>query len=321
MTFPLRGGVMELIIKTTSADQPVNLGYNLGRWENTNEAYNDIPHIGTVDWGDGNSTKFDGTEGIENNSNNNLYHVYSDIGEHKITISGSVKWCRMPASSDISTSNSLQNLLKKIEIPESKSSPIQCVDTSAFNYCTLLETIPSNLFVNCSVVTNFSYCFYHCYLLQSIPNKLFDNCPNVTKFSYCFAYCRNFLTIPTNLFANCNAVQSFAHCFNNCKGLQSIPDKLFDNCPNVTDFLSCFHKCTGIHTIPTNLFANCKAVTRFRACFEGCSNITGMLPELWRKYPNITERLMYKDCFSYCTKANNHSDAVAAGWADEYTSY
>ena len=105
-------------------------------------------------------------------------------------------------------------------------------------------------------ITKFQNCFLYCSNLQSIPENLFINNPEVTYFGSCFYDCKHIQSIPENLFANNLKVTSFYNCFYNCFDLQSIPENLFANNLKVITFNGCFYNCSSLQSIPENLFVN-----------------------------------------------------------------
>ena len=281
--------VIIFIIKTTKANQVVNLGYNLGRWENTDEAAKEIPHCGTVNWDDGSDEyTFTGNEGTSTSSK--LCHTYGKASEYRITIKGVIKWNKVSTStSSTSTPNSIREVLKKIEIPENKTSPIYFIDTYAFYYCENLESIPGNLFENCTEVTSFSYCFYIT-KITAIPEGLFAKCTKATSFSYCFSSTQ-ITAIPPGLFDKCTQATNFTHCFSSTQ-ITAIPPGLFDQCIQVTSFSSCFY-ITKITAIPEGLFAKCTQATSFVQCFY-YTQITAIPPGL---FDQCTQATSFADCF------------------------
>ena len=290
---PYPPGVMILTIETMQENQVVNLGYNLGRWQGSTSAdIKKIPHYGRVNWGDGSDEyTFNGKEGIEETEENGLVHTYIEAGEHRITIKGIVKWNKV--NSNISSSNyptGIHNVLKKIEIPENEISPIYFIDEHAFYYCKLLESIPSNLFENCSGVMSFYDCFSNCTSLQSLPNGLFDHCQQARNFRLCFSR-TNITEIPQGLFKYCPLVTNFQACFLG-SAITVIPKGLFDYCPLVTNFSACFSQ-TNITEIPQELFDKCTQVTDFSLCFSS-SNITS-IPD--RLFDNCTQVTTFRNCF------------------------
>lgn len=106
-----------------------------------------------------------------------------------------------------------------------------------------------------------------------------------------------------------------AYGFYNFTRLQSIPSGLFDNCTEVTDFSSCFDNCTSLRSIPENLFKYNINVNAFNWCFAYCNGVSGKLPELWKTHPMADGY----ECFNSCWSASNYSEALASGWAWEFS--
>ena len=183
----------------------------------------------------------------------------------------------------------------------------------SFQYCKNLASIPANLFANCSNVTSFCCAFKGCESLKSIPTNLFANCPNVTSFESTFAECNNLTSIPENLFANCSNVTDFRYLFQYCTNLTSIPANLFANCPNVNNFNDTFAECSGLTGIPAKLFDNCQKVERFYSTFDGCTSLTGHAPELWKRGTNSEENNYRGNpkgngCFARCEGLENYNE-------------
>ena len=319
--------VMVLMIETTRENQIVNLGHKLKPWK-------DVTHS-IVNWGDDSEEySFTGKEGTGTASG--LCHTYAKAGEYNITIKGVIQWGGYSSLTD----ELIEKTLKKIEIPEGKTSPLYYIDTYAFYNSAKLESIPGNLFENCSTVTNFLECFGMCSSLQSVPNGLFDHCTRARSFNRCFQSCHNLIKIPEGLFDNCINVTTFGQdgnfgCFAST-GLIKIPDHLFDNCINVSAFGGCFAnaKITEIPEdlfkyninaknfyytfsqcpityIPEKLFANNNKVTAFNKTFYLCKSVEGNLPALWESHPDAS----HTNCFTNCTLAENYDEAIAQGWA------
>ena len=94
---------------------------------------------------------------------------------------------------------------------------------------------------------NIDYGFFcGCESLESIPEDLFVNNTNITNF-YCFLCgCTSLQSIPENLFANNIAATDFEGCFRGCRSLQSVPENLFINNTQVTNFKDCFMGCSSL---------------------------------------------------------------------------
>ena len=326
-------GQMILTIVTTEANQKVNLGYNLGRWEGDTSA-SKYPTTGYITWDDGEKQiVFYGNEGIEETKENLLFHTYSTPGTHRITIDGVIKWNKVAdGNNNETTPNSIRKVLTNIEILNGKNSPIYYIDEYAFSYCSLLESrsstkiIPANLFNNCTEIKSFKHCFSHDTKFTIIPSGLFDKCTLVTNFWACF-YDTSIQTIPENLFKNNINVTDFSLCFE-CTNITSIPAGLFRYNTKATDFSCCFQETditsipadlfkyntkatdfsycfagrsyfdtTEIKQIPENLFATCTEITSFAACFMFTS-ILSIPVNLFAKCTKVTD---FRGCFFGCS--------------------
>ena len=241
-----KSGEMVLVIETTEENQVVNLGYNLGRWQNKDKAAEEIPHEGTITWEkSGEETPFTGTEGIQEEGNL-LVHTYKNPGTYEITIKGIVKWNKVSDTIIAGTTKypgGIYKVLKHIKIPEGKISPIYYIDTHAFYDCYYLETIDGSLFANCSAVTSFESCFEYCVNLQSLPTELFANCSAVTSFESCFYHCSKLTSIPTDLFVKNNKVTNFYCTFYFCEKVTGNLPELWKTHSQATSYRACFRSC------------------------------------------------------------------------------
>ena len=180
--------------------------------------------------------------------------------------------------------------------------PLPFMGNTSFNLyfrnCTSLVSIPENLFINNSNVTDFSFCFHNCPSLSAIPEGLFDNNPNITTFRSCFYQCTSLTAIPQGLFAKNPNITNFNNCFQYCTSLTSIPQGLFDNNPMVTYFNDCFGNCTSLTSIPQGLFDNNPNVTTFGLCFSYCTSLTSIPEGLFDNNTNVTN---FNASFIECT--------------------
>lgn len=218
-----------------------------------------------VDWGDGTTsnriTAYDDPEAS---------HTYAADGEYTIKISGMATELQFTGTiasyltkvtkcvlEFTSIKDMFKNCANLIEIPDgifNSSSNIQNA-SGVFNGCVSLQIIPTNLFVNNSKITDFSYTFANT-ALTSIPTGLFDGSNVVTTFENTFENDTAILAIPKDLFANQSNVLSFEGTFENCRGLTTIPENLFANNPLVTTYKSVFMGCKGITSITKNIFGS-----------------------------------------------------------------
>ncbi len=251
-----------------------------------------------VNWGDGTTET-----GITNsNISEKSKHQYQNAGTYDIKIKGKYE-CLVCSDDAMETAN--YDKLKKVK--QWGTTGLKYV---AFNYCSNLNEIVSptensfsNLIGICLAYTS----------IQSIPENLFANCSNVTDFGYSFQYCKNLASIPANLFANCPNVTSFYCAFKGCESLKSIPEKLFANCPNVMSFERTFQNCNSITSIPEKLFDNCKKVESFSLTFWDCYGLTGKAPELWKRGTNSEENEYMgnpngENCFAVCGGLENWNE-------------
>ena len=331
---PAKPKGLELTITTTQANEPVNLGYNLGMWSGytTGTTVN-----GVIDWGDGTApTIFTGSEGTSASTSNRLYHKYATPGSHTITIGGTIKWNRATTTVNSIPADSIVKKCTKIALTSGASSPIKDISTHAFYQFDKLTSIPAGLLNGCINVTNLEYCFASTGI-TSIPTGLFNNCTKVTDFSSVFSGCKSITSIPTGLFDKCtNAIDmtlafngtgitqipadlfkyttkidSFTSCFSNTK-ITSIPQNLFSYTPTAGFFDDTFNGCNQLTSIPANLFTSCKNILSYSSCFENCSKVRGNLPTFWSSLPSSAN---FSDCFNGCYSAANYKTAVEKKYA------
>ena len=159
--------------------------------------------------------------------------------------------------------------------------------SGTFQGCTLLKSIPDNLFYCNTKVIDFSNLFRDCTSLeQKIPEDLFKNCPDAIYFFRTFRGCTKLYgNIPENLFENQN-VNNFQQTFFYCYSLiGNIPEKLFETSTNATNFHGTFFNCKGLSgSIPAELFKNNILVTSFQQTFMNCTGLTGSVPKELFKY-------------------------------------
>lgn len=290
-----------------------------------------------VNWGDGTVTSHT-TSAIPS-------HTYSTDGDKTITITG-----RFPAISYGIYGNTTSEPVLK-EILSCKLVFTGTGLTNGFRGCTLLTSIPYDMFYCSPSVTTFYNIFYECSALTEIPAHLFDKNTQVTVngFRGIFARCPLLTSIPAHLFDNSPLVSTdgFRSAFHACRGITSIPADLFKYNTQVSTngFLSTFSGCYALTSIPNDLFkyntqvsaigffqtfANCISLTSIPTTidflgaapiattdvtnmFIGCSGITGALAEFWNLYD--TTSWTKNNCYSGCINATNFAAAQAAGFA------
>jgi hypothetical protein len=108
------------------------------------------------------------------------------------------------------------------------------------------------MFDNCTLVTDYSYCFGNCTSLTTAPS--FSTNTAVTDFSACFYGCTSLTTAPSGMFDNCTLVTDYSYCFYYCFGLTGNSIQLWNLIPTPTG-TSCYYSCTGLSdyaSIPSN---------------------------------------------------------------------
>lgn len=261
-----------------------------------------------VNWGDGTSTAHT-TSAVPS-------HTYSTDGDKTITITG-----RFPAISYGIYGNTTSEPVLK-EILSCKLVFTGTGLTDGFNGCTLLTTIPHDMFYCSPSVTTFYNIFYGCAALTEIPEHLFDKNTQVTvdAFYSTFSGCTGLTAIPTDLFKYNTQVSTngFRSTFYQNAYITSIPEDLFKYSQRVATgkYYQTFMECTGLTTMPTTidfLGADPGSTTSVTRMFYSCSGITGALAEFWNLYD--TTSWTKTGCYSGCINATNFAAAQAAGFA------
>jgi hypothetical protein len=129
--------------------------------------------------------------------------------------------------------------------------------------------------------SGFLFTFAGCTLLSSIPSNLFDHNTLVSTWGFyiTFADCISLTSIPSDLFRNNTAVSSygFYQTFYQCSGLTSIPTDLFryNTAVSTLGFYQTFYLCTSLISIPEYLFRDNRVVSTqgFYQTFYGCTSL------------------------------------------------
>ena len=130
------------------------------------------------------------------------------------------------------------------EVPEKLFTFCPLVRTFCYSFykCSSLKTVPVGLFTNNSEVIDFNRTFSDS-AIESVPEDLFKNCTKVDTFSGLFHNCSQLTSVPAGLFRNCPDVTSFNDSFFSCEKLTTIPVNIFDGNRRVTDFRGVFIYC------------------------------------------------------------------------------
>ena len=278
----------------------------------------------TVDYGDGTVVQVTGE------SDPDSRHIYSDVGEYEIKITGLCEEFNFQSISDskdmiigikqwgavgLKHINFLgcTNLEGNIPVPVKNSFVEITSFDGLFTNCPKLSgIIPENLFFNAPNVTLMSWLFNRCEeLTGNIPERLFKYTPNITTVINAFAYTNLTGNIPEKLFFYNSKLEIFQDTFAGCKNLQgTIPESLFVNNTVAINFHGLFQKCTGLTgEIPQELFENTTKAEDFRFTFTGCTGIIGNAPELWKR-----EGVIYSaQCFKDCINLDNY-DEIPSSW-------
>lgn len=252
----------------------------------------------TVDWGDGNKT-----EGITNaNIAGNSTHQYTEAGEKRIKITGTFE-SLVPYNESY---EGRQGYDKLVRVEQWGTVGLKSIDLSGTNLTQIAQPTESSF-------KDLSYASFYGSGITSIPDNMFLNCTKITNFSECFVNCGNLTTIGNYAFAGCSSVKSFNMSFYECTNLQTIGDYAFAGCNSVDSFERCFFGCTNLTTIGKNIFEGCENVESYQQTFLDCVNLTGNAPELWLTGTNSKEN-NYKGtpngpgCFAGCRKLTNYNE-------------
>ncbi len=160
-----------------------------------------------------------------------------------------------------------------------------------------------------SAVTVLERVFLGSYL-TSVPEDLFINNTSITNIDLAFSLCKSLTSVPENLLANNVEVDSVNSLFSGCSKLDSIPEKLFANNKKITNFYQVFKSCTSLTSVPENLFESQTSADGFVYAFSGCSNLSGRI----RIY---SEKVKYVN--SFCNGCQSMTVIVPAGSTTETT--
>lgn len=153
-----------------------------------------------------------------------------------------------------------------------------------FKGCSRLKEIPSDLFHNVTVDTDFSRTFQGCSSLTSIPSGLFDNV-SARNFIETFKDCESLVSIPEGLFKNCTGGEFYDDIFNGCKSLTKLPESLFPENNSIRNLQGTFMNCESLEEIPSGIFANCTSIYTFTKTFEGCKSLKEIPGNLFANNP------------------------------------
>lgn len=157
-----------------------------------------------------------------------------------------------------------------------------CTKATSFNYTftsTNISSIPSGLFDGPgSSVQDFSYCFYNCTLLTTLPNDLFKFNVNTLNFSYCFSGCTTLSAVnDANMFKYCVIASNFSYTFQSCAALLTVPALLLQNNKQAINFLGTFYGCNKLKQNRNIFYADNEKATAFlnrTINFQNCFNRT-----------------------------------------------
>ena len=190
-----------------------------------------------------------------------------------------------------------------------------------------LQSIPDELFINCTKATDFSLTFAGCanaaltsvpanlfvgnqnadrftstfqgVPLESVPANLFINCVRVSTFSSCFSSTK-LTTVPALLFSYAGgSVQNFDYTFQSCTLFDNIPIDLFRYNVNVQSFAYCFNSCTSLISVPQDIFRYNIIAANFTSTFSGCSKLIDPGTNIFRY---SVGGINFTSVFQNCTK-------------------
>ncbi|MGB7841148.1 MAG: hypothetical protein WBL21_00045 [Salinimicrobium sp.] len=310
--FRLKRGISRPLITEWELTDPASLAITL--------PVKDGAHKFFVNWGDGSP------EELIENFTENIQHVYPALGTYQVKMWGVCEaftfsnitngpdgYVYPPDNFKLKAVISWGDLLfKKLD----------------FHWCSNLVDLPLNEVPNLFYATSVNSLFYWCYKLTKVPECIFWNTPNTTDFSYLFVDTQlaeipkllfsrsisakdfigtfngvdNFTEIPNQLFHSNPEARNFNDTFsNNGEFLKTIPFDLFYKNPKAETFARVFDG-NDIQAIPSSLFANNPLATNFERAFYLNKNLTGPVPELWKREGSNGE-----ECFYQCTKVSNYA--------------
>lgn len=186
--------------------------------------------------------------------------------------------------------------------------------------------IPSNLFnVPGSSVQDFTRVFYGCTLLTSIPSNLFDTNINSQLFIEAFRGCTLMANVPSDLFKFNTKVTSFLGIFRDNSNLTTVPSLLFNYNTLALNFTDAFNGCVKL-TLNDSIFCNPadkstrfldKLIT-FTSCFYRVSwsgGSQGTAPDLWNYTFNFipTKTSCWGGAGNSTTSLSNYA-SIPSGW-------
>ena len=230
-----------ILVYNVSAGDTIELPYYL-KWVDGNYNQYDATYNFTVDWGDGNKT-----EGITNtNIAGNSTHQYTEAGEKRITITGTFE----SIAPYRDTPGDIAGIDKLVRIEQWGTTGLKTIglfdctnltqiaqptensfkDLSYVSFETSgIKSIPDKMFLNCTKITSFAWCFRECYNLTTIGEGVFDGCDNVTSYYRTFYYCINLTgKAPELWLTGTNSKENGykgnpdgENCFNECEKLDN----------------------------------------------------------------------------------------------------
>lgn len=143
-----------------------------------------------------------------------------------------------------------------------------------FQGCTLLETIPANLFAKNTEVTTFIRAFSGCSSLKEIPENTF-NTSQAVNMSLAFSGCSSLTKIGAGVFANMPNITAVEAIFQGCTELTEIEEGFYIP-ENATSICFIFYNCSKLTTIPDGLVIP-ETVTDIKSAFGKCTNLNATI--------------------------------------------
>ena len=194
---------------------------------------------------------------------------------------------------------------------------------------TKITTIPAGLFDLCTEVEEFGTTtqstwyngtFQECTLLETIPENLFYNNTKVTTFGNVFKDCTSLKIIPENTFNTSAENVNLYGAFYGCTSLTEIKAKAF-NIPNISSIKQAFWKCGALEKIEEG-FIIPQTVNYMESAFLGCFKLstTITLKSNQATYNNLTfNHLNSNSCLNWaepCTEERVTEMLTAMGRMD-----
>ena len=225
-----------ILVYNVNAGDRIELPY-YPMWHDEENGY-DANFDFKVDWGDGNTDTITNTD-IELKA----IHQYTTAGEKRITIEGTFESIYFG-----SYNNDIEGSDKLVKIEQWGITGVKNIDCSYLSNLNEITQPTENSFKDLAYVT------FKESGIQSIPDNMFLNCTKIKSFNSCFEYCNNLTTIGKGVFDGCTNVENYRHTFLYCESLTGKAPELWltGNNSEENDYRgnpdgsNCFFGCRGL---------------------------------------------------------------------------